>query len=134
MTDLPENVRAYLSDVHLAVFTSINADGSPHSTGLWYALRGDEIILNTGTASKKVRNLRRDPRASVVVMEMNPPRHVAIDGTVTFDEEHVLEDLVTLASRYAGKEAGPGIAENISKVPHITLKLAIDKVRTFGKI
>jgi hypothetical protein len=59
---------------------------------------------------------------------------VAIDGTVTFDEEHVLEDLVTLASRYAGKEAGPGIAENISKVPHITLKLAIDKVRTFGKI
>jgi PPOX class probable F420-dependent enzyme len=134
MAEIPDNVRAFLTDVRLAVFTSINRDGSPHTTGLWYELRGDEIILNTGTASKKVRNLRRDARASVCVIDSNPPRHVTLDGTVSFDEDHVLEDLKGLATRYAGPEAGPGIAENISKVPHITIKLKPDKITTFGKI
>jgi hypothetical protein len=33
-----------------------------------------------------------------------------------------------------GKEAGPGIAQNIAKIPHVTLKLNIDRVVTFGKI
>ena len=134
MTELADNVRAYLEDVHLCVIATTSRDGSPHVAGLWYELRGDSIVMNTGTASKKVRNLRRDPRASVIVMESNPPRHVSVDGRVTFDEEHVLEDLRSLATRYFGQEAGPGIAANIAKVPHITLTLKIDKVRTFGKI
>ncbi len=134
MTELADNVRAYLQEVRLAVFGSTNRDGTPHLTGLWYELRDNTVILNTTTKSKKVRNLRRDPRASVCVIDMNPPRHVTIDGTVTFDEDHVLDDLVILASRYAGAEAGSKMAENIAKVPHITLKLSIDSVRTFGKI
>ncbi len=134
MTELADNVRAYLQEVRLAVFGSTNRDGTPHLTGLWYELRDNTVILNTTTKSKKVRNLRRDPRASVCVIDMNPPRHVTIDGTVTFDEDHVLDDLVSLASRYTGAEAGSKMAENIAKVPHITLKLSIDSVRTFGKI
>ena len=134
MAQLAENVRAFLEDVHLAVITTINRDGSPHQTALWYELRGDSIVINTGTASKKVRNLRRDPRASVCMAALNPARHVTIEGTATFDEDHVLEDLTSLASRYAGTEAGPGIAATIAKIPHITLKVSIDRVRTFGKI
>jgi PPOX class probable F420-dependent enzyme len=134
MVELPDNVRTYLEDVHLAVIATSNSDGSVHQTALWYELRGDSIIMNTATAAKKVRNLRRDPRASVCVPDLNPARHVTIDGRVTVDEDHVLEDLTSLASRYAGKEAGPGIAHNIAKIPHITLELSIDRFRTFGKI
>jgi hypothetical protein len=81
-----------------------------------------------------VRNLRRDARASVCVAAVDPARHVTLDGSVTFDEAHVLEDLTGLASRYAGPEAGPGIAANIARIPHVTLILRIDRVRTFGKI
>ena len=134
MVELPENVRTFLEDVHLAVIATINADSSPHQTGLWYALRGDGVIMNTGVATKKVRNLRRDARASVCVAALDPARHVTLKGTITFDEDHVLEDLTLLATRYAGQEAGPGIAANIAKVPHVTLTLHIDQIRTFGKI
>ena len=90
--------------------------------------------MNTGTASKKVRNLRRNAWASVCASALDPARHVTLEGPVELDEEHVLEDLTTLASRYAGAEAGPGIAANIAKVPHVSLRLRIEKVRTFGKI
>jgi PPOX class probable F420-dependent enzyme len=134
MAELADNIRAYLQDLHLAVIATSNRDGTVHQTALWYELRDGAIIMNTGTASRKVRNLRRDPRASVVVVETNPARHVAVEGTVTFDEDHVMEDLVSLATRYAGPEAGPGIAANIFKIPHITLRLNIDRVRTFGRI
>ena len=134
MSELADNVRAYLEDLHLAVIATSNRDGTVHQTALWYELRDGTIVMNTVTGSKKVRNLRRDPRASVVVVETNPARHVAVEGMVTFDEDNVMEDLVSLATRYAGPEAGPGLAANISKIPHITLRLSIDRVRTFGKI
>ena len=134
MVELAENVRTFLENVHLAVIATMNPDGSVHQTALWYGLRGDAIILNTGVATKKVRNLRRDPRASVCVAALDPARHVTLEGSVSFDEAHVLEDLTSLASRYAGKDAGPGIAANIAKIPHVTLTLRVDHVRTFGKI
>jgi PPOX class probable F420-dependent enzyme len=134
MSELADNVRTYLQTVNLAVIATSNRDGSPHQTTLWYELRGDDIVMNTTTASKKIRNLRRRPWASVCVYEVSPSRHVTVEGPVEFDDSQVLEDLTALASRYAGAEAGPGIAANIAKVPHITVRLKIEKVRTFGKI
>ena len=135
MPPLDDNVRAYLEEVRFAVIATSNRDGSSHQTALWYALRPDNtIMLNTGSASKKVRNLKRDNRASVCVVDMPQARHVTLEGTITFDDSHVLEDLSTLATRYAGAEAGPGIAANISKTPHVSLILTVDRVKTFGKI
>ena len=89
--------------------------------------------MNTTTASKKVRNLRRNAWASVCVVEVSPSRHVTVEGPVELDDSAVLEDLTALATRYAGAEAGPGLAANIGKIPHISLRLRIEKVRTFGK-
>src|SRR5690349_21123598 len=134
MSPLPDNVRAFLEEVRFATIATTNRDGSPHQTALWYALRGDTIVMNTGTASKKVRNLKRDNRASVLVVDMGQARHVALEGTVALDESRVLEDLTELASRYAGAQAGPGIAQNIARVPHVSLVLTIDRVKTFGKV
>jgi len=134
MTDIADNVRAFLSEVRFGTIATTNADGSPHQAGLWYELRGDTIVLNTGTTSKKVRNLKRDPRASVLVVDAKEARHVCVEGTVTFDDAHVDADLVALASRYLGPEVGPGVAGNISKVPHVSLVLKIDRVKTFGKV
>jgi PPOX class probable F420-dependent enzyme len=134
MTDIADNVRAFLEEVRFATIATTNADGSPHQAGLWYELRGDTIVLNTGTASMKVRNLKRDARASVLVVDAKEARHVCVEGTVTFDDAHVEADLVALASRYLGAELGPGVAANIAKVPHVSLVLTIERVKTFGKV
>jgi len=132
--ELTDSVRAFLQEARFGVIGTSNPDGSVQQAALWYALEGDAIMMNTGTASKKVRNLRRDPRAAVTVVDSGQARHVTLLGTVSFDDSHVLEDLTTLASRYAGPQAGPGIAQSIAKVPHITLRLHIERVQTFGKI
>lgn len=134
MADLADNVRAFLEETRFAVIGTTNRDGSPHLTALWYALRGNTILMNTGTASKKVRNLKRDAHASVCVVDIGQARHVTLEGTVSFDDAHVIEDLTALASRYAGAEAGPGIAANIGKTPHVSLILTVERVKTFGKV
>jgi PPOX class probable F420-dependent enzyme len=134
MPQLPDNVRAFLEQTRFAVIGTTNRDGSPHQTALWYELRGDTLVMNTGSASKKVRNLKRDPRASVLLVDSAEARHVTLEGNITFDDSHVLEDLTALATRYAGPDAGPGIAQNIAKVPHVSIVLHVDQVKTFGKI
>ena len=65
MTELDNNVRAYLEEVRLAVFGSTNRDGTPHLTGLWYELRDNTIILNTTTKSKKPKGPGRPPELKV---------------------------------------------------------------------
>src|SRR5579864_980990 len=102
MAELPDNVRAFLQDTRFAVIGTTNRDGSPHLTALWYELRGDGVMMNTGAASKKVRNLKRNPRAAVTVVDRKEARHVTLEGSITSDDAHVMDDLTALASRYAG--------------------------------
>ncbi|MEE2674313.1 MAG: pyridoxamine 5'-phosphate oxidase family protein [Myxococcota bacterium] len=46
---------------------TINKDGSPHLTTLWFAIEDGKIVLETFTKSQKVVNLRRDARISALL-------------------------------------------------------------------
>ena len=45
---------------------TLNKDGSPHLTTLWFAVAGGKIVLETFTKSQKVVNLKRDPRIALL--------------------------------------------------------------------
>lgn len=45
---------------------TINRDGSPHLTTLWFAIVDGRIVLETFTKSQKIVNLQRDPRIAVL--------------------------------------------------------------------
>ena len=45
---------------------TINKDGTPHLTTLWYAIDRDSIIFHTYTKSQKILNLTRDNRATIL--------------------------------------------------------------------
>ena len=49
------------------VVSSIGPRGWPHSMPLWYVSRDGEIWIWTYAKSQKVRNLERDPRATLLV-------------------------------------------------------------------
>jgi PPOX class probable F420-dependent enzyme len=56
-----------LEGERIAVVSSIGPRGWPHSTPLWYVPREGEVWIWTYAKSQKVRNLERDPRATVLV-------------------------------------------------------------------
>lgn len=45
---------------------TINKDGSPHLTTMWYIYDGDNFIFHTYTKSQKILNLKRDSRITVL--------------------------------------------------------------------
>jgi PPOX class probable F420-dependent enzyme len=51
----------------IAVVSSIGPRGWPHSMPLWFVPRDGEVWIWTYAKSQKVRNLERDPRATVLV-------------------------------------------------------------------
>lgn len=62
-----EEAEAFLSDRTKVQVATVNADGSPHLTTLFYVVLDGRIAFWTYGASQKVKNLERDPRISCLV-------------------------------------------------------------------
>ena len=58
---------AFLHEQRTVICGTIDRDGAPHMMPLWYLVRDSELWVWTYAASQKVRNLERDPRATLVV-------------------------------------------------------------------
>ena len=64
---LTPEARAVVESGRLAHFTTIAADGRPHTTIVWVGLDGDEIVIGKLMPDQKVANIGRDPRVSVSI-------------------------------------------------------------------
>lgn len=82
MTD--EEVWAFIEERKSLQVATLNRDGSPHLTTLWFAVVDGAIVFETFTKSQKIVNLKRDPRIAVLVedgLEYGELRGVSINGT-----------------------------------------------------
>ena len=69
---------------------TLNRDGSPHLTTLWFGMLDGDIVFETFTKSQKIVNLKRDPRIAVLVEDgdvYNELRGVAINGRAELYDE-----------------------------------------------
>jgi PPOX class probable F420-dependent enzyme len=126
---LSEKARAFLLERRFAVLGTINQDGSPQLTTMWYLLDGDFIMMNTKTGRAKERNMRRDPRISVCVPDGYS--YVTISGTVEMidDQQIAQRDIYRLAVRYDGEEeAKRKVEEKFSKETRVTLRLKLEHI------
>ncbi len=95
MTD--EEMWGFIDGQKSIQIATINKDGSPHLTTLWFAIVDGRIVLETFTKSQKVVNLKRDPRIAVLVESgeaYDELRGVSINATAELvsevDEVHQL--------------------------------------------
>jgi PPOX class probable F420-dependent enzyme len=83
-------------------------------TPVWFVLDGDELVFTTSGDSVKGRNLRRNPRAAIVVdEEVAPYGFVHIRGRVTLSED--LEELLRFATCIGGRYMGADRAEEFGR-------------------
>ena len=128
-TTLSEKALAFLNAKHFAVLATINSDGTPQLTTMWYLLEGDTIVMNTKAGRIKDRNMRRDPRIAICVEDGY--NYVTISGIVEMieDPEIAQRDIYRLAVRNHGEnKARQQVAEQFSKERRITLHLKCEHV------
>jgi PPOX class probable F420-dependent enzyme len=87
-TPIPDSHRDLLEARGVAVLTTLGADGYPQSTAIWYLLDGDVIRTSLHTTRQKYRNLRREPRATLFLLDpTNPYRTLEVRGDVDFVDD-----------------------------------------------
>jgi PPOX class probable F420-dependent enzyme len=103
----PAEQRELIEAERIVVVSTIGPRGWPHSMPLWYVPRDGGIWIYTYAKSQKVRNLERDPRATLLVEtghEYNELRGVEIESVAEIhrDLETVFDLATELTARYAG--------------------------------
>jgi PPOX class probable F420-dependent enzyme len=99
-----KDLQRLLQGRNLAFISTLSRDGSPHITPMWADMEGDVILINTFESSAKSKNIKKDPRIAISVVESNNPYNmVSIKGTVIDQTtEGADEHLKKLAKRYLG--------------------------------
>lgn len=73
----PEDVRALVAGTNIAHLATLLPDGSPHSVPLWVGLEGDRIAFLTSPESRKARNVAKDPRVALSLLDAEQPTRMA---------------------------------------------------------
>lgn len=87
MTDFPESHRDLL-DAPVATLATIDDDGFPQLTEVWFLHDEDALRLSLNTGRVKARNLERRPECSVLVLDLqNPYRYLEIRGRARIESD-----------------------------------------------
>jgi len=102
--ELREHHRQLFDAKTYATVGTLMPDGSPQLTVVWVARDGDDLLISTVIGRQKEKNLRRDPRVSVLAVHpTNPYDYVEIRGTATLSTDGVPELIQRLSAKYAGR-------------------------------
>ena len=110
--DLTMNALGDLVELRLlAVLATYRRDGTVLLSPVWHEWRDGGFQVVTGSHDVKAAQLRRDPRASIVVCEHTPPyRGVEVRCQVRLINAAAGDAVRRIASRYLGAEAGTAYA------------------------
>ena len=102
----PEEQEELLADERVVIISSLGPRGWPHSMPMWFTVRDGDIWVWTYAKSQKVRNLERDPRATLLIEtghEYSELRGIQIEAEAELirDPEQVFEFAKELTIRYA---------------------------------
>ena len=129
MTDkiISPEVAKLLEGQNLAFVATLMKDGSPQITPTWIDLVDDVIIVNTAEGRVKQKNVSRDPRVGISIVDQNNPYHmVTIRGKVmeqtTIDADKHIDKM---AKKYLGVDKYPFVAQGEKR---ILLKIAPQKI------
>jgi PPOX class probable F420-dependent enzyme len=99
--------REVLDGPHIAAIATSNADGHPQSSVIFVKRDGDSAVFSTIKGRLKTRNMTRDPRVSLLVIDKEKGRYVEIRGTVEITDDPEKRLLYEMYDRYMGGMAPP---------------------------
>jgi PPOX class probable F420-dependent enzyme len=106
---IPEDFTDLFSKKSFAHLATTMADGRPQVTPVWIDFDGTDVLVNSVTGRVKDKNLRRDGRVALSILDPdNPHRYMAILGQVIeITQAGADEHIDRLAKKYLGLDKYP---------------------------
>ena len=112
-----------------AVLATLNPDGSPQTSVLWVGRDGTDLLFSTVEGRVKHRNMVRDPRVSVAVIDSaDPENYVELRGRVTLSPDVGRQLDTRLSWKYDGKEP----AEDRPGAVRVVVRVTIERVTGYA--
>ncbi len=120
--EIPGNFKDLFSKPAFGQLGTLMPDGWPQVTPVWVDYDGTYVIFNSARGRQKDRNVRRDPRVTITVVDPeNPYRYLSVRGRVAeITEQGADAHIDRLAKKYLG----------VDKYPH----RRADEVRVMYKV
>jgi PPOX class probable F420-dependent enzyme len=131
MLTIPDAYRDLFEKPVYAVLTTIMPDGQPQSTVVWVDYNGEQVRINTARGRQKDKNLARDPRVSVLLMDpQDPYRWVEIRGRVDLGTEAgAVDHIESLSWKYKGQKYYGGFSKrNPADETRVTYRITPTRV------
>ncbi len=102
---IPQTYRDLLEGRTYAALSTVLPAGQPQSTVVWCDVAGDSVLINTMRGFRKEKNMRANPRVTLLAYEQcNPLRSLEVRGTVVeMTEAGALDHLDRLSVKYIGR-------------------------------
>jgi PPOX class probable F420-dependent enzyme len=126
---LDDAAKQMVDGKNFGVLATTNADGSPQTSVLWVGLDGDTVVISAMAHRRKVRNIKRDPRVSLTIIDAGNPYHsVEIRGKADVIDDPERSLSFRLSHKYADEDppADPPGAQRV------IIRIVPEKVITFG--
>ncbi len=106
---IPEKHRDLFDKKAFASLATVMPNGHPQVTPVWVDYDGTHVLVNTAKGRVKDRNMKRDPRVSLAIIDPDNPYHyLEVRGRVVdITEEGADKHIDKMAKKYLGKDKYP---------------------------
>ena len=106
---IPEKYHDLFNKKAFASLATLMPDGKPQVTPVWADFDGKHVLINSAKGRVKDRNMRRDPRVSLALIDPdNPYRYLQLQGRVVeITENGADQHIDKMAKKYMGVDKYP---------------------------
>lgn len=113
-----------VEDQPCAWLTTLRPDGSPHTTPVWFLLKGHTLWIASSRGNLKVRNIANDPRVSIAVDGSGARPHVA-QGHARL--HHDIATHALRVAQFAEKYDGWDVADERQDGPRVLIEVSVER-------
>ena len=118
-----------LDGKNYAVLATVNPDGSPQTSVVWVGRDSADLLFSTVAGRVKHRNMVRDPRVSVSIIDSaDPENYVELRGRVTITRDAGRQLDTALSWKYDGKDPGPDRPGAV----RVVVRMSVEKVTGYA--
>jgi PPOX class probable F420-dependent enzyme len=126
---LSESALRLIDGKNYAVLATVNPDGSPQTSVVWVGRDGGDLLMSTVEGRVKHRNMLRDPRVSLTVIDsLDPENYVELRGRVSMTPDVGRQVDTQLSWKYDGKDPG----EDRPGAVRVVVRMVVEKATGYA--